>query len=309
MSISVIIPTYNRGPAVQKTLDSILAQTLAPLEIIVVDDGSTDETPAWIEAHYGEAVRVIRQPNGGVARARNRGLELARGQYIAFCDHDDLWAPRKLELQAELLQRRPKVGVAYCLWRDVDEDSRELEADDWRRIKPKYGFPDGEVFDVLVRANFIVSMSVPLVRTALLREIGGFDARTAPVDDWDLWLRLARKCEFAPVKTALVDYVHHPLQQSGDEEKMWRAANIVLSKHRRAVLKQPRTLWIVLSYGYFLRTLHPFYHRARAAVGRGDWPEVRRQIARCCWRYPLCLLVPQWLYILKRLVRRDSTPF
>lgn len=308
-SVSVVVPVYNCGPRVGATLDSVLAQTVAPLEILVVDDGSTDGTADWIEANYGVGVRLIRQANQGVAGARNRGFAEARGEFIAFLDHDDLWLPSKLEQQLRAFQDRPNVCVVGCDWVHVDEHNHPLPDDDLRVLKPKFGTPSGYVFPILVRANFIVSMSVPLVRAHALHEVGGFDPQTVPCDDWDVWLRLSQKCEFGWVKAPLVRYVHSPVQQSSDQEKMWRAAHRALAKHRNAVWRQPKILWIIASYGYFLRTLTPWYYAARAAIARGDWPQVRRQVVLCCWRHPLTLFTPQWIYVVKRLVTRDAKPF
>ncbi len=313
MKISIVIPTYNRSTRIQATVDSALKQDFSPedVEIIIVNDGSTDDTEAVLLSLYGNNphVRLFSISNGGVAKARNFGLERARGEFVAFLDHDDVWLPEKLERQLSLFGGAPNVGVVYCGWKDVDEGGHELAADDLRRLKPKFGFPQGQVFDVLVRGNFIVSASVPLIRTRLLRGIGGFDALTQPCDDWDVWLRLSRLCEFARVDEELVLYVHHDKQQSANIDRMWKAEGRALNKHRRAVWKQPKTLWRILAHNAFLRTLDPWYHVARAAIGRGDWGEVGRQIVRCFLHRPLMIVVPQWLYILKRFVSRDARPF
>ncbi|BCM90838.1 hyaluronan synthase [Abditibacteriota bacterium] len=313
MKISVVIPTYNRSRRIENTVDSALEQSFPAddVEIIIVNDGSTDDTEAVLQELYGNnsRVRLFSVPNGGVARARNFGLEKARGEFIAFLDHDDVWMAEKLEKQWRLFEKSPNVGVVYCGWRDVDEAGSELAADDLRRLKPKFGFPQGQVFDVLVRGNFLVSASVPLVRTKLLRDIGGFDPLTQPCDDWDVWLRLARRCEFARVEDDLVMYVHHDAQQSANINRMWQAEGRALNKHRRAVWKQPKTLWRIMAHTAFLRTLDPWYHEARAAVGRGDWGEVRRQLVRCFLHRPMMIGIPQWLYIVKRLTTRDARPF
>src|SRR5690348_12724766 len=104
--ISVIIPTYNHARFLAAAIDSALSQTLKPTEVIVVDDGSTDETSSVLEA-FGDKVRVIRQKNHGVAGARNRGAEMAAGEYLAFLDADDVWLPRKLEMQVSRFQAEP----------------------------------------------------------------------------------------------------------------------------------------------------------------------------------------------------------
>jgi glycosyltransferase involved in cell wall biosynthesis len=109
--VSVVLPTYNRADYLEEALESVLAQTFADFEVVVVDDGSTDDTPARL-ARYGERIRVIRQENRGVGAARNRGIEAARGRYVAFIDNDDLWHPRKLEVQHAFMASHP--GFVGC---------------------------------------------------------------------------------------------------------------------------------------------------------------------------------------------------
>src|SRR5208337_4579078 len=109
-SVSVVIPTYNRGELLIETIESILAQTAKPGEVIVVDDGSTDDTQERL-ARYADRVRYVRQPNQGVAAARNHGVREARGKWIAFIDSDDVWHPRKLECQLRVLADHPDLGI------------------------------------------------------------------------------------------------------------------------------------------------------------------------------------------------------
>ena len=309
--VSVVVPTYNRGPAIAPTLDSVLAQTTRPLEIVVVDDGSTDGTGQWVQKHYADQplVRVIAQPNGGVAAARNQGLQEARGEFIAFLDHDDRWHPEKLQKQLEVMQARPEVGVVYCLWQQVAENGELIPGHDELKDDPDWMLPRGAIFNVLIKRNFLISMSVPLVRTALAREVGGFDPATVPCDDYDLWLRLSRRTEFAYVREVLVFYQYHQHQQSRDEVKMWHATRSAQIKHWKTVLHRPKALWFMLAYGYFLRTIDPYYFRARHAIAAARWQEVLRQVVRSCLRHPLTLLTPQWIYVLMRWAKKDSRPF
>ena len=309
MTISVVVPVYNRGPKIKPTLDAVLAQTLAPLEIIVVDDGSSDDSADWIETYYSDKVQVIRQRNGGVARARNRGLREARGEFIAFLDHDDVWHPTKLERQLEALQTAPQAALCWCLWREIESDGRERAAGQSLWEQPFWRGRSGDVFDEFVPKNVIISASVPLIRARALREIGGFDAKTQPCDDWDCWLRLARRHRFVFLNETLLDYSWHESNQSRDEVAMWRASQRALIQHWPRLGKRPRVLWLVLGLKPFLRTVTPFYRTARAAVGRGDWKTVRRAIVAGFWRYPFLIFVPQWLYVFSRLLRRDSRPF
>lgn len=313
MSISVVIPTYNRGPKIAATLESVFAQTLAPLEIIVIDDGSTDGTADWIEAHYGDKIRVVRQANGGVARARNRGLNEARGEFIAYLDHDDRWLPQKLEQQLAALHNNSQAGVAYCLWQEIDDNEQQmgragvLQPDEWNRL------PQGDVFALMMHRNIILSMSIPLVRTALLREVGGFDPALVPCDDWDVWIKLARRGEFVAVAQTLVVYVRHSNQQSSQETTMVEAARKLMLCHLKAnplfALRHPRTLWLALSVRAFARSRRPFYDQARAAIVKRQWRRATAVLCRAWLRHPLLLLTPQWVYVTIRLLRRNSSPF
>lgn len=286
VSVSVVIPTFNRGAQIRKTLDSALAQTLAPLEIIVIDDGSSDNTAHWIEAHYGEEIRVIRQPNSGVARARNRGWQQARGDWIAFLDHDDEFLPQKLETLAPLA--RNEVGVIVSRWRERESGAQARESPPQN---PKNAF--GWLFGW---HNPIVSMSVPLVRRDVLLQIGGFDPSCVPADDFDVWLRLAKTTRFVFCAEILTEYALHDGQQRLDGRRMFRAMRRVLGKHPFEMARRPLLFWWFLWSGAFAVSL-PFYDVAKAGA---PWPKALGGALRA---HPLSLLSPQWLALLARKFR------
>lgn len=287
MTVSIVIPTFNRGALLGPTLDSALNQTRPPLEVLVVDDGSTDGTSDWIEAHYGERVRVLRQPNGGVARARNRGWRAAKGEWIAFLDHDDLFHPDKLARLDPYLKGRE--GVLVSRWREVESGQTRRESP---VVSPKDAFRW-----LLSWNNPLVSMSVPLVRRDVLERVGGFDARCVPADDFDLWLRLARFTPFAFCNAVTTDYVLHSGQQRRDEARMFRAMRRSLGKHPLPLALRPLLLWWLVWSGAFVPSL-PAYERFKRGQS-GAWHEALRA-------HPLSLLSPQWLAALgKRVLRRD----
>ena len=293
MTVSVVIPTYNRGPKIKPTLDAALAQTRAPLEIIVVDDGSTDGTADWIRAHYGERVTLIKQRNGGVARARNAGWRAATGEWIAFLDHDDVWHADKLE---RLLQAAtPACGVVYSKWREVDEASVPLPATAQLTQQSFWHGARGRVFGWLFGWRCpLISMSVPIVRRAQLERVGGFDASCVPCDDWDLWLRLARVCDFGFVDEVTMDYRCYAGQQSRDERRALRAARRVLGKHRWALARRPLLAWWWLWLGAFGASLGE-YNAAKAASSKRDFVGA----VGCALRsHPLALLAPQWVKLI-----------
>lgn len=317
MLISVVIPTYNRGAAIEKTIDSVLNQDLPSdaVEVLIVNDGSTDETGAFLDARYANhaRVRVFHIPNGGVARARNFGLERARGEFIAFLDHDDLWLPQKLRLQLERMQSDAKIGVVYSSWTAVDETGAEMPAIiQWQRQwwwHPRNGrahpwtllpHPLGFV------RNPIVSMSVPLMRTQLLREVGGFDARTVPSDDWDLWIRLSKICEFACVNQELVRYVHHEGQQHKHMKTAYASALVILRKHRARWTRHP---WLRFKQQAYRRTCFALTYHAQAEIAAAQgqrakliWLALKATIQR-----PETLIMRRWHRLFARaFARRES---
>lgn len=312
-SISVVIPVFNRGPLIGPTLDSVLNQTLAAGEILVVDDGSTDGSADWIEAHYRGRVRVIRQSNGGVARARNRGLEEARGDFLAFLDHDDLWRPDKLRAQSEALREHPGAGVVYCAWDHFDQNG-VLPPSDLRVWEPRWF--DGQkpvdgqkrLREALLIGGFIVSMSVPLVCTQALRDVGGFDPSAVPSDDWDVWIRLSQRVSFVGLRDKLVLYRQHEDQQSRGEASMERANRFVRWKNRRFYLRHPRAWPALLRPRSFARA-RAVYGAVKEALFARCFGRAWGLSLRCLARRPLLLLTPEWMVLLTRLLRRDARRF
>ncbi len=272
--ISVVIPTYNRGGLIEQTIESVLNQDLPPetVDVIVVDDGSTDETFAILQRLYGShaQVRLFGIANGGVARARNFGLEQARGEFIAFLDHDDIWLPQKLRLQLERMKSDERIGVVYSSWVAVDASGQEMppiiqfQRQWWWRPRNGRAYPWTLLPHPLqfVR-NPIVSMSVPLIRTQLLRDVGGFDARTVPSDDWDLWIRLSKICDFACVNQELVRYVHHEGQQHKQMKTAYASALVILRKHRARWTRRP---WLRFKQQAYRRTCYALTYHAQAEI-------------------------------------------
>ena len=182
--VSVIIPTYNRAHLVERAIDSVLTQDFADFEIIVVDDGSTDETPIKLSRYGDSRICYLRKENGGLASARNAGIAQAHGEYIAFLDDDDTFLPTKLSLQAQLLDVRPEIGVVAGGWLFVDEASgRTTKVFPWE-------FQGNLDLKAWLFAS-LFPVHAALVRRQWLQEVGGFDQAFPRLEDWDLWLRLA----------------------------------------------------------------------------------------------------------------------
>ncbi len=185
-TVSVIIPTYNRRVYVQEAIDSVLAQTYTDYEIIVIDDGSTDGTGETLRERYGDRIRYEWQENQGESVARNRGIALAQGEYIAFLDSDDLWLPEKLEKQVTYLEEHPEVGAVFCQAWTIDLLGQRMP------VVMGTGITSGQLsLESLLYQNTLAGPGSTLaVRTDLLRRIGGFDESIRYAEDWDLGLRL-----------------------------------------------------------------------------------------------------------------------
>ena len=189
-AVSVVIPTYSHRDLIGETLDSVFAQTFRDFEVIVLDDGSTDGTAELLRPLVDERrIRYLRQENSGQAAARNRGLAEARGEFVAFLDDDDLWPREKLDWQVAALRQNPDAVLVYGEERHLHPDGRLT-----RHILGQP--PDGEVYAKFRLRNWITSPGQTLIRTDVLREIGGFDTSLWGADDWDLYIRLARRGPF-----------------------------------------------------------------------------------------------------------------
>ena len=217
--VSVFIPAHNAEAYLGRTLESISRQTYRHLEIIVVDDGSTDGTAAVIAdaARRDHRIRSFPGPHRGTAAARNLGASQATGELLAPCDADDLWHPEKLERQVEALARAPaNTGVVYCWTDGIDDDDRVIFPG-WKRATAQ-----GNVFHDMVADSLPGCGSVPLIRRHCFEAAGGYPERAAPNDDWPLFIALAAICEFAVVPQALVGYRLRSDSVSGDYELMER---------------------------------------------------------------------------------------
>ncbi|WP_457565506.1 glycosyltransferase family 2 protein [Caldithrix abyssi] len=183
MKISVIIPVYNRPQMVKRAIESVLAQTEAAHEILVINDGSTDETPRILEK-FGTRITVVNQPHKGVSAARNTGIRLARGEWIALLDSDDEWLPEKLAMAREFHESHPQ----YLIFQ-----SQEIWIRHGKRVNPKkkhqkYG---GWIFRQSLPLC-IVSPSAVIIHQSVFKKVGLFDENFPVCEDYDLWLRVAR---------------------------------------------------------------------------------------------------------------------
>jgi glycosyltransferase involved in cell wall biosynthesis len=201
--VSVVIGTRNRSGLLQRTLRTVLWQTHERLEVLVVDDGSDDDTAEVVSSHPDPRVRLLRRTSsGGVARARNAGLAEAQGGYVAVTDDDDLWAPTKVEAQLAALAASPAAGWSCTSTVVIDTAFRPVQ---WQPAPP-----GGWVQRQLLEVNLVPGgASGVLCDAELARSVGGFDPGFRHFADWDLWIRLAGAAPLAPVDEPLLAYLRH----------------------------------------------------------------------------------------------------
>lgn len=213
-SCSVIIPCYNAARYIVATLESVLAQRPHDMEVIVVDDGSSDGSAELVRARFPEA-RVVQQANQGVAAARNHGIGLARGDWIAFVDADDIWLPGKLTAQLEAMRLVPGCRMSYTAWQVWPSDTPQpadaylAALQDSAGDAARWDGPSGWIYPQLLLDCEVWTSTVLMQRT-LLAEIGGFDTTLRIGEDYDLWLRASRVTPILRVPRPFALYRIHP---------------------------------------------------------------------------------------------------
>lgn len=254
MRVSVVIPTYNSATLTAETVASVLAQTAPADQILVVDDGSTDDTAQRIRS-FGSPVRYLFQHNAGPSAARNRGVSAATGEWVAFLDGDDVWHPRKLELQKAALARRPDLVLLGHRTYDWPGTHPEIVG------RPDAVFAEVNLDDLLIRNAFVTSTL--LVRTEALRAAGPFDPELRGPEDYDMWLRVARLGTVANLSLALTGYRSAtPGSLSKNAERMEQGMRRILEKQERAGAFRGRPMLRRKAWGYFRYTCGYMHHLA-----------------------------------------------
>jgi glycosyltransferase involved in cell wall biosynthesis len=281
--VSVILPTYNRCDSLLEAIDSVARQSFQDYEIIVADDGSTDETAERLAA-LSRPVQVIHLPHSGrPAVARNRALAAANGELVAFLDDDDLWRPAKLARQVALFDNRPAMGFAYHDFQ-LEDAASGLS----KRALSRAQKLDGSIFDALIHDCFLQPSTV-MVRRSLLEACGYFDETLEIVEDYDLWLRLAR---FAPA-----GYLDEPLatvrRHSASHSQR---RDLLVNRNTISVLRRARQDASLSPHQRlrFRRALARAHTRmALSLISRGEAAPARRQLLSALRQNPL--LLRAWL--------------
>lgn len=221
-NVSVIIPAYNQAHFIGRAIQSVLDQTYQDFEIIVVDDGSTDNTAEVVHGFEDSRIRYLFQENQGLSAARNKGLRLAQGEFISFLDSDDEFLPHKLELLLEDLSNKPHVGMTSGQAVPIDENGNQ--------IGNIFNRPIPNPVELLLFGNPLHVGSV-LLRRSWFDLVGEFDEKLASYEDWDLWLRLAQAgCNFSWVPQPVSLYRFHRAQMTRSGDQMTTATFAVLNK-------------------------------------------------------------------------------
>jgi glycosyltransferase involved in cell wall biosynthesis len=227
--VSVVIPAYNAMAYLPTTLETVFQQTFTDFEVVIVNDGSSDNIIEWVSSLTDPRIRLITQENQGLTGAHNTGIIQAQGEYIAFLDADDLWEPSKLEKQVSCLDKNPEVGLVDTWVLLIDEKGISTGT----VIKTN---AEGNVWQQIIQCPTVVCGSSPLVRSACFQEVGLFDPELGSSSaDWDMWIRVASRYAFALIKEPLTLYRQHRSSMSKNCEKMFQHNQSVIEKTFKTV--------------------------------------------------------------------------
>jgi glycosyltransferase involved in cell wall biosynthesis len=280
--ISVIIPAYNAEKTLAETLRSVLSQTFQDLEILVVDDQSTDRTRDIAESIEDDRLSILTGIRAGVSRARNQAIAAARGELITFLDADDLWTPEKLQAQYDALCADPKAEVVYSWIHCIDEQGKFL-----RRCNEV--FWSGDVWERLLLENFIGNGSNVMVRRSALDKVGIFDESLINAQDTDLWIRLARQCHFVVVPKPHILYRISQGSLSSNLLSLERSSLRVIEK---ALETAPETMQYLRPH--LIANLYKYltYKALNAIPGRHDGKAIFRYLCQVVWTDPIMATRP-----------------
>ena len=237
--VSIIIPTYNRANFLIQSIQSVLNQTFTDFELIVVDDGSIDDTKkiVWKFVKKDKRIKYIYQENsGGTAGPRNTGIKYSAGNYLAFLDSDDQWLPEKLEEQVSFLKKSKdeKLGFIGCGALAIKKENEEIIA--------KYELPlsyRGNIFNKILKKNFILTPSGIILKKEILKTIGNFDENFKMITDWDLWIRISKNYNFDFINKPLFKYYVHNanITKTISQKETVKDFSGLLEKHKEDYLK------------------------------------------------------------------------
>jgi glycosyltransferase involved in cell wall biosynthesis len=214
--VSVVIPAYNAALHLTEAVESLFAQTYKNLQILIVNDGSKDDTGKIADAlaQRDKRVQVIHKANGGVSAARNDALKAVRGKYVCFLDADDVYLPEKVEKQVTFLETHPDIVLVHCDYFIGNENFQNLE-------RVHRGNPPAPLEQVFIYCNWFPPLT-PMLRASLVKKVGFFDTTLAGGEDWDYWIRCLEYGKFAHINEILAMYRRHPKQSHHNQTMMRR---------------------------------------------------------------------------------------
>lgn len=294
--ISIVMPCHNARAHLDRSVGSVLAQSFRDWELITVDDGSTDDTRAWLQAQTDPRIRVQAQANGGVSSARNAGLALARGRWVAFLDADDTWEPRFLQTMIDALLARPDAVLAYCGWQNLGLPGGRGQP----FVPPDYETAD-KIETLFAGCRWPIHAALT-ERDAVLRA-GGFDTSLKNAEDFALWLRVGSGGPIVRVPEVLAYYHFHDGEQASGNalraalhflvaQERFLAERLVFARRLGRQRARRLTLGGLLSRGY------EHYWKRDLCIARGIFRAVMRRGYGSMkdWAYMLPSLLPEALH-------------
>jgi glycosyltransferase involved in cell wall biosynthesis len=290
VELSVIIPTYNRAYIISRAIESVLNQTYKDFEILVVDDGSKDNSEAVIKSILDDRIKYIRhEKNKGPAAARNTGIMASKGKYIAFLDSDDEWLPEKLEKQMMAFAvASPQVGIVYVGLLNVVGNMKTHRP-------PNYvSWREGNLYYELLIDPIIVFPSTAMIRRDCFAKVGMFDENLFAGEDWDLWIRIAKYYHFKFIDEVLAirTVISDSITASNRDHRNSSVREMILTKHSDDIKRDKRIL-----SGYYVKTGHCYCHEKQLARGR-------QYFLRAAMTYPFSIGSPVLAYIASLLGQR-----
>lgn len=289
--VSVVIPAYNSLNFLPQALASVRAQTFKDFDIIIVNDGSSDGTEAWLAQQEDSRLHIIHQPNQGASQARNAGIQWSEGEYIALLDADDLWAPTKLEKQVACLEAQPEVGLVHTAIRYIDQQGKDLQ----------HGLNvrgEGSIWEEVVLNMPVRCGSTPLIRRSCFTEVGNFETSLQFSEEWDMWIRIARRFHFAIINEPLVFYRQHEHNMTKGYKQIAPNLEKVLG---RAFQDVPEGALRIKNEAYS----RAYLFAAWRAYFSGDIPEAASLHRKAFQHYPKLRFAKNSLNLSARLARAN----